>query len=316
MLVSPHRPFRFSVQCSSPDAIDARAWRELARRCEGLGYSTLTVSDHLDEQVGPIAALMAAADATTTLRVGSVVFCNDFRHPVALAKEAATLDVLSEGRFEFGLGAGWLRSDYDRAGITLDPPAVRIARMGEALTLVKALWSGETVRFHGTHYRVEGLTGTPVPAQRPGPPVFVGGGGRRMLTLAAREADIVGINATMSAGRLDPSIGADATPAATERKIGWIKEAAGDRWPTIDLHTRVHLALVTDDREGVADALASGFGLSAPDALGSPHALVGTVGEIVDAVVERRERYGINVVGLPLEAMESFAPVVARLTGA
>lgn len=316
MLVSADRPFRFSVQCSSPAAIDARSWRELARRCEALGYTTLTVSDHLDEQVGPIAALMAAADATTTLRIGSVVFCNDFRHPVALAKEAATLDVLSGGRFEFGLGAGWLRADYDRAGITLDAAGDRIARMAEALTIITALWSGEPVDFHGQHYHVSGLAGTPRPVQSPRPPVFVGGGGRQMLKLAGRHADIVGINASMAAGVIDASIGTDATPAATERKIGWIKEAAGDRWPTLDLHTRVHLALITDDRDAVADALASGFGLTPADALGSPHALVGTVEQIVDDIVERRERYGINVIGLPLDAMEAFAPVVARLQGA
>lgn len=310
----PRRPFRFSVQCSSPATVDARSWRELARRCEGLGYATLTVSDHLDEQVGPVAALMAAADATTTLRIGAMVFSNDFRHPVALAKEAATLDLLSEGRFELGLGAGWLRSDYERGGIRLDPPSVRIARLAEALAIVKALWTGEPVHHDGEHYRIDGLTGSPRPHQSP-LPVFVGGGGERMLRLAGRQADIVGLNTSMASGAIDASTGTDATPAATERKLDWIRDAAGPRWPRLDLHTRVHLALVSEGRQEVAEALAAGFGLTPAEALGSPHALVGTVEQLVEDLVERRERYGINVIGLPLEAMEPFAPVVAALAG-
>jgi len=309
------KPFRFTVQCSSPTEVTSRSWRELARRCEGLGYSTLTVSDHLDEQVGPVAALMAAADATTTLRVGAMVFCNDFRHPVALAKEAATLDVLSEGRFEFGLGAGWLVTDYRRAGIELDPAAVRIDRTAEALEVVKALWSGQSVDFEGEHYRIDGLVGTPIPAQRPHPPVFIGGGGERMLSLAGREADIVGLNATMAKGVIDASIGADATGAATERKLDWVRRAAGERFADLEIQTRVHLALVTDDRVGLADAMAAGFGLTPDDAMSSPHALAGTVDEIVADLVARRERWGINVIGLPIDAMDAFAPVVARLAG-
>ena len=307
------RPFRFTVQCSSPTTVTAASWRELARRCEGHGYSTLTVSDHLDEQVGPVAALMAAADATTTLRVGAMVFCNDFRHPVALAKEAATLDVLSGGRFEFGLGAGWLITDYERAGIELDPAGLRIDRMAEALTVAKALWSGAAVQFEGAHYRIDGLVGTPVPVQTPHLPVFIGGGGRRMLELAGREADIVGLNATMWKGVIDESIGSDATAEATERKIGWVRHAAGDRFAELELQTRVHLAMVTDERDRIADELAPVFGLSSDSARQSPHAVVGTVEQIVDDLVERRERFGINVIGLPLDAMDAFAPVVARL---
>jgi probable F420-dependent oxidoreductase len=258
---------------------------------------------------------MAAADATTTLRIGAMVFCNDFRHPVALAKEAATLDVLSEGRFELGLGAGWLRTDYDRAGIPLDPPGVRIDRMAEALTIIKGLWAGEPFDFAGTHYRIDAMAGTPRPVQRPHPPVFVGGGGRRMLTVAAREADIVGLNATMASGAVDASIGADATAAATERKLAWVRAAAGDRWPAVEIQTRVHLAMVHDDRAAIAELLAAGFGLTPAEAMDSPHALVGTVEQLIDDLVERRERFGINVIGLPLDAMGPFAPVVAALAG-
>lgn len=309
------RPFRFNVQCSSPPAVDRSSWRALARRCEALGYSCLTVSDHLDEQVAPATALMAAADATTELRIGSMVFCNDFRHPVSLAKEAATLDLLSGGRLELGLGAGWLRADYERAGIALDPPSVRVSRLEEAIRVIKGLLSEEPVFFSGRHYRVDGLRGTPRPLQRPYPPIFLGGGGRRMLELAAREADIVGLNPSMASGALDASIGPDATATATERKLAWIRGAAGSRFEELVLQSRVHIVVVTNDRMGVASQLASGFGLTPEQALESPHALCGTVEEIVDDLVSRRERFGISTIGVPLDALESLGPVVAKLAG-
>src|SRR4051812_20399498 len=167
------RPFRFGVQCSSPPSPTAGSWAALARRCEELGYSTLTVADHFDDQLAPVPAIMAAADATTTLRVGALVFANDYRHPVVLAKEAATLDVLSGGRFEMGLGAGWMTSDYQAAGIPLERPRVRIARMVEALEVIPRLWSPEPCSSHGVHYDVEGLDGLPKPVQWPRPPILI-----------------------------------------------------------------------------------------------------------------------------------------------
>jgi probable F420-dependent oxidoreductase len=309
------RPFRFLVQCSSPAAVDLASWRELARRCEGLGYAAMTVSDHLDEQVGPIAALTAAATATTTLRLGAMVFCNDYRHPVVLAKEAATVDALSGGRLELGLGAGWMIADYERAGLTLDPPGQRIERLGEAITVLKRLFADEACTFAGRHYRVTGLDGTPKPVQRPHPPFVIGGGGKRMLSLAAREADTVAINIDMRKGVIDADAGADATVAATERKLGWIRHAAGDRWDRIELEVRVQLVVVTDDRHGVADQLAGGFGLTPAEALASPHALCGTPSQIADDLIERRERFGISAVGVPLDALDQLAPVVAKLAG-
>jgi probable F420-dependent oxidoreductase len=313
--VPPRRPFRFGVQCSSPPTVDAASWRALARKVEGLGYSTLTVSDHLDEQVAPISSLMAAADATTTLRLGAMVFCNDYRHPVVLAKEAATLDALSGGRFELGLGAGWMRSDYERAGIPLDPPGLRIARLEEAIAVLKCLFAPGPCSYEGRYYQVRGLEGTPAPAQRPHPPILVGGGGRRLLSLAGREADVVGINVNMAKGVIDASAGPDATAEATERKIAWVREAAGARWADVELQVRIHLVVVTEDRHAVAEALAAGFGLGVEQALATPHALCGTVDEIVDALVERRERYGISSIGVALDALDDLAPVVARLAG-
>jgi probable F420-dependent oxidoreductase len=313
----PHRvrPFQFGVQCSSPGPVTARSWAALARRCEDLGFTRLTVSDHLDEQLAPIAALSAAAAATSTLRLGAMVFCNDYRHPVVLAKEAATLDVLSDGRFELGLGAGWMRSDYERAGIPLDPPGTRIERMAEALDVIEALFTGVPCHHDGHHYQVRGLTGTPTPVQRPGPPILIGGGGPRLLRLAARRADIVGLNPVMATGTIDASAGPDATAEATERKIAIVREAAGARFDHLDLQVRIHLALTTTDREAVARDLAAGFGLTPEQALHSPHALCGTTGEIVDILLERRERFGITSIGVALDAIDTMAPVIERLAG-
>lgn len=313
MTTSPP-PFRFGIQCSTPPDLTAAGWRDLARKVEDLGYHRLTVSDHLDDQLAPVAALMAAADATTTLRVGALVFCNDYRHPAVLAKEAATLDLLSEGRFELGMGAGWMTEDYRKAGIPMDRPGVRITRLEEAIGVVKALFTGEPVHHEGEHYRIDGLVGSPRPVQDP-IPLLIGGGGQRVLELAGRHAHIVGLNPKLTTGRIDASAGPDGTAENTLRKIGWIRDGAGDRFDQIELHTRIHLALVTDERKAMADALAEGFGLTPEEALQSPHALCGTVDQIVDDLLERRERFGIASIGLSLDTIDAMAPVVAALAG-
>ena len=309
-------PFRFGVQCSSPTDVGRIAWRDLARRLEDLGVHRMTVSDHLDDQLAPIAALMAAADATTTLRVGAMVLCNDYRHPAVMAKEAATLDVLSDGRFELGLGAGWMTSDYEHAGIPFDRPGVRIARLEEAVQVVKGLFSEGPCHFEGEHYRIDGLSGSPKPVQRPHPPIVIGGGGRKVLELAGRHADIVGLNPSLPGGVIDASAGPDATADATERKIGWVRDAAGDRFSSIELQTRIHLVVVTDDRQGTADLLAEGFGLSPAEALESPHALCGSVEQIADDLVARRDRFGIGSIGIALHDLDAMAPVIQRLADA
>jgi len=315
------KPFRFGVQASKPpggfaggaDAGDR--WRELAREVEGLGYAALTIADHLDEQWAPVPAMVSAAEATTTLRIGGLVLCNDYRHPVIAAKEAATIDILSGGRLELGLGAGWMRTDYEHAGITYDSPGVRIARLAEAVAVVKALFADGPVHFEGDHYRVQGLEGTPKPVQRPRPPLLLGGGAERMLTLAGREADIVGLNPSLAAGVIDADAGPSATADATDQKLRWIAEAAGDRYADIELQTRVHLAAVTDDRRALAEAVASAMGLSPEQAMASPHALAGTVEEIVEQCQERRERFGLSYICVGVDAYEAFAPVVERLAG-
>lgn len=308
------RPFRFGLQANGP--ADPRAWRELAAKAEDLGYATLTMADHFDGDLAPGPALVAAAGATTSLRLGTLVYANDYRHPVVLAKEAATLDLLTDGRLELGLGAGWMTTDYTAAGIALDPPGTRIERLAESIALVKALLAGDQpVHHHGTHYRVDGLVGRPVGPQRPHPPLVIGGGGRRILELAAREADVVGVNINLHKGVIDTDAGPDATVDQTEQKLAWIRAAAGDRFADVELQVRVHLAAVTDDRAGMAEALAGGFGLSPDEALASPHALAGSVDQIAADLQERRERFGISYIGLSASSMDELAPVVARLAG-
>jgi probable F420-dependent oxidoreductase len=271
--------------------------------------------DHFGDQLAPIAALMSAADATTKLRIGSLVFDNDYRHPVVLAKEAATLDLLSEGRLDFGLGAGWMTSDYEQSGIPLDPPGVRIDRMAEALTIIKRLFAGETVSFTGKHYNVHGVEAFPSVLQTPHPPIVLGGGGRRMLKLAAREADIVSVNYNLSEGRVNRKVAQTGMAEATEEKLLWIKEAAGDRFPGIELAVSIFVANVTDDRDAMAAAIAPGIGCEPRDVLEIPHFLIGTVDQIVEDLKARRERFGISYLAIPGEAAEAMAPVVERLTG-
>jgi probable F420-dependent oxidoreductase len=315
------KPFRFGVQASGPpggfaggaDAGDR--WRELARRVEGLGYSTLTIADHLDEQWAPVPAMVSAAEATTTLRIGALVLCNDYRHPVIVAKEAASIDVLSGGRLELGLGAGWMLTDYEQAGIAHDSPGTRIERLAEAITVVKGLFADRPLHFEGDHYRIDGLDGAPKPVQMHGPPLLLGGGAKRMLGLAGREADIVALNPSLHAGVIDAKAGPSATADATEEKLRWIADAAGDRYADIEIQTRVHLAALTDDRRALAETVAPALGMPPEHALDTPHALAGTVDEIVEQCLERRERFGISYVSLSLDAYEDFAPVVERLAG-
>lgn len=304
------RPFRFGV--TVPIVASGPAWAEHARRVEQLGYAILQMPDHFREQLAPVPALTAAALATTRLRIGSLVFSNDFRHPVVLAKEAATLDVLSGGRFELGLGSGWLREEYDQAGIPFDAPGTRIERMAEAVTIVKGLLAGEPVHFTGRHYTIAGLRGTPTPIQRPHPPLVIGGGGQRLLSLAAREASIVSLvpRARRDGGGLDRG---DFGEAAFRQKIEWVRAAAGDRLDAIELHTLIQAVVVTDRRAIAAEQLATRFKIGPELVLESPYVLCGTVEEIGETLRRRRQTHGISYVTVFDRDLEVFAPVVERL---
>ncbi len=310
---APRHRFRFGAQLAG--APSGAAWAGIARRVEGDGYATLFMPDHFDDQWSPMPALAAAAAATTTLRIGSLVLDNDFRHPVVVAKEAATLDVLSDGRLELGLGAGWQRRDYEQSGIGYDDPTTRVERLAEALVVVKGLLGEDRCSYTGRHYTVTDLIGTPHPVQRPHPPIIVGGGARRVLTVAGREADIIGINFDLRAGAIGPGVGATGTAAATATKLGWVRDAAGSRFGELELSVRVYVAAVTDQRAEVAAGIATGFGLTPDEVLGTPHFLVGTIDEIVDDLVRRREELGLSYVVFSGGALDDMAPVVARLAG-
>ncbi len=305
---------RFGVITSH--APDGRTWRERARRAEALGYTSLLMPDHFQDQWAPLVALTIAAEATQQLRVGTLVFDNDYRHPVVLAKEIATLDLAAVGRVEFGLGAGWKRSDYDEAGMPYDPPGVRISRMAEGLEVMKRLWaSPDPVQFSGEHYTIRGAVGTPRPHRTPHPTVCIGGGGKRMLSFAARAADIVAVNATMTAGALTTEITATATPAAFDEKLAWVHAAAGNRLDHIELQCHVPFVTITTDRASVARGLSQAFGVSDDEAFDIPLALIGTIDEICDAIERRRARWGFTYWIVPDDAMDTFAPVVERLAG-
>ena len=306
------RPFRFSLSAGRAPR-SGREWTDLARKAEDLGFSTLAIPDHLDDQFAPIPALAAASQVTTRLRLQTLVLGVDYRHPALVAKEAATLDVLSDGRVELGLGAGWMTTDYATASMALDRPTVRIDRLSEAVAIVKNSFAPGPFSFTGEHYTICDFDGLPRPLQQPRPPILLAGGGQKMLRLAAREADIVGVNVSLAVGEIDARAGASATPTATDRKLGWIRDAAGSRFAQIELQVRVYVAMITDDREAIADAMAPAMGISPGDALSSPHALVGPLDQVCDDLIYRRERWGFSYIGFGVDKIDAMAPVVARL---
>jgi probable F420-dependent oxidoreductase len=307
------RPFRFGFSLDGLDDPDEIARR--ARWAEDAGYSSVVVTDHFDDRHGPLVALTAVALATESLRVGTMVLANDYRHPAVLAKELASLDVISGGRLEVGIGAGWMASDYEQAGIGYDRPGMRIERLDEAVSVLEGCFSTGPFDFEGDHYQISGLQVLPKPVQQPRPPLLMAGGGHRMLALAGRRADIVGINPSLHSGAIDEHAGPTATAEATDAKLAVVREAAGDRFNSIEIQTRVHLSVITDDAHALAAAAAPTFGITAEQALGSPHALVGTVDECTAKIERWRERWGVSYVCLLGASAEEMAPVVERLTG-
>jgi probable F420-dependent oxidoreductase len=306
-------PFRFGVQLSRAES--GAAWRATARTVEDLGYSTLFIPDHFEDQFGPLVALTVAAEATTTLRVGSLVFGNDYRHPLVLAKEVATLDVFSEGRVEFGLGAGWMTTDYEQSGIAADPAGMRISRMAESLAVLKALWSDGEATYQGEYYQVTGALGEPVPVQRPHPPIIIGGGGQRVLGIAAREADIVGVNPSLAAGYIGPEVLETTTAEYYHQRIEWIRQAAGARFEQLELQVLTFLVQVVPDRADALARLAGMLSVTPEQVEHSPIALIGTTDQIIETLQQRREEFGFSYVVVHEAEMEALAPVVAALAG-
>jgi probable F420-dependent oxidoreductase len=320
------RPFRFA--CQAYRATSRREWVGLARRVEAQGYSALHVADHY---IGPgpaleptghrvqtlaaVPALAVAAEATTTLRVGSRMFCVGYHQPVVLAKEAATLDLLSEGRFELGLGAGWLMREYAAMGIAFPGPAERIALLRETVELVEQCFSGGEVTMAGEYVRAAGFAAVPAPVQSPRPPLMIGGGGRRVLMLAGEKADIVSVNFNNRGGAVGSDSMRTSTAEETHRKIDWIRAGAGDRFGALELEIGAYFVAVRGATEQTAADLAARLGLTV-DQLGTfPHALTGTVDEICETLERRRAEYGLSYITVGSAVSDAFAPVVERLSG-
>jgi probable F420-dependent oxidoreductase len=321
--VTSVQPFRFAVQATQ--ATSAKAWRDVARSVQDLGYTTLFLADHYlgpgpaqrearqpPQHLAPIAAMASAAASTETLRVGCRVFCVDYHVPAVLAKEAATLDLLSDGRLEFGIGAGWSEPEYQAFGLPFAAPAQRVDKLREVVALVKAHWSGDPLDLRGEYATAVGYPGLPLPVQQPRPPVMIGGSRKRVLSLAAREADIVSISnvsfdAVNEAGR---------TPAEEAAyRFGVVREAAGERLDAIEVESSPFFAKITTDPAATAERLARMLGVAPGGLLDHPNVLIGTEDVIVDRLQERRERFGANYITVQQSGAANFAPVVARLAG-
>jgi len=324
------KPFRFAVQSFNTDS--PANWRRLVAKTEDLGYSTFYLADHFlsagpaleptyhpPQLLAAVPAIAMALEQTSTLRVGCRVFCNDYRQPVILAKEAATMDYLSGGRLEFGIGAGWIRNEYEAINLPFDDFPERLSRLAEAVHAYKAFMSGEPLELDGEYIRWSGFSGTPAPAQKPWPPLMIGGGSRKILEFAGGEADIVSLNFNNRAGQLGPDGMASGLAAATARKIGWIKNGAGSRFGDIELEIGAYNTIITDQQQPTAAVIGEALGMSAGDILSHPHCLIGSVDYICEELERRREAYGISYVTVLDDGenniAEAFAPVVARLAG-
>lgn len=314
-----HKPFRFGM--SSSATTSGAAWRDMARKAEDLGFSTLHVSDHYvdaasngGQMLAAIPAMAMAAAVTDKLRVGARVLCVDYHHPVVLAKSMATLDLLSDGRLELGIGAGWVASEYEAMGLSMDDAPTRIARLADTVSFFKAFFSGEPLDVSGPHVTAKGFKGQPTPVQS-NVPIIIGGGARKVLTYAGQVADIVSFNFDNRQGFVGPQGVQSSSAEAMDQKIAWVRDGAGDRFGSIELEVGAYFTTVTDDPTPVAEKMGGMFGLSVEQMLDHPNALIGSVDDICDRLVARRERYGFSYVTVSDRNADAFAPVVARLAG-
>lgn len=315
----PVRPRPFQFLADARAVADGRQLAADARRAEAMGFHALVIPDHLIDQLAPVPAMATIAAATERLRIGAFVFNNDLRHPVVLAQDLASLDVLSGGRLDVAIGAGWNRPEYDAIGIPFDPPPVRQARLEEAIAVLKGSFGDEPFSFRGEHYTITELDGRPKPVQRPHPPFLIGGGGRRTLTLAAREADIVGLAPRVLPGAIgDPR---SITVEATAEKIGWVREAAGDRFDDLvfNAYPSMSTIVVTDHARAEAARLVdrlrqrSGREITEDELLESPHVFIGSIDGLAAKLRELRERLGIS--SFMVGEIDELAPLVERLAG-
>jgi probable F420-dependent oxidoreductase len=320
------KPFRFGLQAYAPNS--GKEWRELARKAEASGFSSFHLADHIIgpgpaltatghpvQTVAAIPAMAVAAEATSTIKVGCRVLCVDYRNPVMLAKEVATLDFFSEGRLELGLGAGWLQGEYEAIGVPFDRAGVRIDRFEEVIALLRASFAEGELNIDTPHVHAVGFEAVPKPFTKSGPPIMIGGGAKRILTIAGREADIVSLNFNNSSGKLGAAGIGSSTAELTDQKIQWIKDGAGARFDQIEIEIAAYFTIVTPDGEGTRAKMAPMFGMTPEVFAEHPNALIGSVDEICDRIVERRERFGISYVSFGASVIDSVIPVVERLAG-
>jgi probable F420-dependent oxidoreductase len=305
------RRFRFGIEMIGPFA--DMSWADSARELEELGYSTLFVPDHFDEGLGPLVAMATAAVATRTLTVAPAVLCTDFRHPTVVARELASIDRLSGGRLEIGLGAGYQVNDYLPTGIAMDPPRVRVDRLIEYVDVLRGLFAEGPFSFDGEHFQIRQLDGSPSPARPGGPPIMVAGGGRRMLRFAARNAEIVGVNASLPSSESRAESRLDWPAERIDAKFDLIREAAGPRFDLLTFHAWVRYAMVTSDPRGYAESVAAETELDVEALTSSPFFLAGDVEEIVEMLLERRARWGYSYYTLQQTIARDFAPVLKRI---
>ncbi len=309
---SSHRPFRFGVQINSADSADE--WKEKARRAEALGYDVLTIADHFGGCFAHGPALSMAAAVTSNIRLGTLVLQNPLRHPALLAMEAATLDLLSDGRFELGLGAGGsLMSDFERTGISFDPPGFRLGALEESVQVVKALLRGESLTFDGQYYQFTEFESFPMPVQQH-LPLMIGAGGPRMLRLAAREADIVSVLPLMRPHGGDFHLD-ESTADAFRSKVDLLRDAAGPSFDQLEIHMLLQRFALTDRPHDVAQEVSDAWRISPDEVLSSPYMLIGSVAAIVEQIVQRREDLGISYYVVFEPHLETFAPILGRLKG-
>jgi probable F420-dependent oxidoreductase len=319
-------PFRFGLQAYAPES--GKQWRELARKAESSGFSSFHLADHIIgpgpalaatghpvQTVAAIPAMAVAAEATSTIKVGCRVLCVDYRNPVMLAKEVATLDFFSEGRLELGLGAGWLQGEYEAVGIPFDRAGVRLDRFEEVIGLLRASFAEGELNIDTTHVHAVGFEAVPKPFTKSGPPIMIGGGAQRILTIAGREADIVSLNFNNSSGKLGAEGIGSSTAEHTDQKIQWIRNGAGERFDQIEIEIAAYFTVVTPDGAGTRAKMAPMFGMTPEVFAEHPNVLIGSVDEICDRIVERRERFGISYTSFGASVMDSVIPVVERLSG-
>ncbi|MEP5765718.1 MAG: TIGR03621 family F420-dependent LLM class oxidoreductase [Halieaceae bacterium] len=322
------KPFRFGLQAFNPKS--PAAWRDMVRKTEELGYSAYHLADHFmgpgpaqestahpPQLLGAVPAMAMALELTNSIKVGARVFCMDYREPVMLAKEAATMDYLSDGRLELGLGAGWIQAEYEAVDIPFQPIGERLDKFEHVVQGVKAFMAGDPLSISNQHIKWEGFSG--IPARPQCPPIMIGGGSKRILTIAGREADIVSLNFNNRAGVLGPDGMMSGMAEQTAKKVKWIRDGAGERFDELELEIGAYLTIVTDHQEATAAAIAEPFGMSVEDILAGPHNLIGSVDYICEELQRRREIYGISYITVLDDGennmVEQFAPVVAKLSG-